>query len=125
MGPHRGKNLKQQMAIVLDDLAKLIGCFLQIAGLFATVVALFAYPIYWHLEVDKYSIYVLVSIPVCGITLSFLWSSMVQLAIFRSDKQQSADQTQEREGHPTYPGSYKGGMNHCLSAGETLALTMY
>ena len=109
------KKRKRQVVMVLDsEPVKLIGFFLQIIGLLAAAIALFAHPLYNHLEVDKYSIYVLVSIPVCGIVLSFLWSSIVQSAIFKSE-QQHADWEQEREGQSTYPGSYKGGTN-CLSA---------
>ena len=110
------KKRKRQMVMVLDsEPVKSIGFFLQIFGLLAAVIALFAHPLRNHLEVYKYSIYVLVSIPVCGIVLSFLWSSMVQSAIFKSEQQQHADREQEREGQSAYPGSYKGGTNR-LSA---------
>ena len=102
--------------MVMDsEPVKSIGFLLQIFGLLAAAIALFAYPLHKPLEVYKYSIYVLVSIPVCGIALSFLWSSMVQSATFKSEQQQHADREQEREGQSTYPGSYKGGTNR-LSA---------
>ena len=108
------EKFSKRVVNVLDsEIAKSIGFLLQIAGLLAVAVALFAYPLHLNQEVHKETIFVLVSIPACGITLSFLWSSMVQSAIFKS-KQQSAEQ--ECEGHPTYPGSYKGGMKWCLSA---------
>ena len=112
----RWREFRKRVATVLDsELTKSLGFLLQIAGLLAAAIALFAYPIHSSQKVHKETIFVLVSIPACGIVLSFLWSSMVQSAIFKSEQQQSAEQ--ECKGHPTYPGSYKGGMKWCLSVG--------
>lgn len=105
---------KKRIVTFLDsEFAKSVGFFLQIVGLLGAVIALLAYPPSWNL--DKYSatLYILLSIPVCGITLSFLWSSMVQSAIFKAEQLQHTDQ--DPGAHPTYPGSYKGGMKWCLS----------
>ena len=106
----------KRIATVLDsEVAKSFGFFLQIVGLLGAVIALLVY-----LVMDKYlaTIYILLSIPVCGITLSFLWSSMVQSAIFKAEQQQQQRTDQDPEGHPTYPASYKGGMKWRLSHGD-------
>lgn len=104
----------KRIATVLDsEFAKSFGFLLQIVGLLGAVIALLVY-----LVMDKYlaNIYILLSIPVCGITLSFLWSSIVQSAIFKAEQQQRTDQ--DPEGHPSYPASYKGGMKWRLSHGD-------
>ncbi len=110
---------KKRIVTVLDsELAKSVGFFLQIVGLLGAVIALVAYPVHWYLNMEEYSatMYILFSIPVCGITLSFLWSSMVQSAIFKAEQQQHTDQ--DPEGHPSYFASYKGGMKWRLSHGD-------
>ena len=109
----------KRIATVLDsEFAKSFGFFLQIVGLLGAVIALLVYPPNWYWNMEEYSatMYILFSIPVCGITLSFLWSSIVQSAIFKAEQQQRTDQ--DPEGHPSYPASYKGGMKWRLSHGD-------
>lgn len=110
------------LARILDnEIVKSIALILQITGLLAAALALFSYPIHKNglHSVHNPTIFVLVSIPICGVVLSFLWSSMVQSAIFKSE-QQNEDQysaEQKCESRPVYPGSYKGGMWHIMHKG--------
>ena len=109
------KAVRKKLTIFLDSkIAKLIALVLQIVGLLAATLALCSYPFRPDGPKDLYKStrFVLVSIPICVLFLSFLWSPMVQSAIFKSEckNAEQLNTEQECESRPAYPGSYKGGM---------------
>ena len=113
----RWKALKKTLTIILDsEIVKSIALVLQIIGLLAAAVVLSSYPYAHNHDEPKHlynsTIFVLVCIPICGLFLSFLWSPMVQSAIFESERKntEQLNTEQECESRPAYPGSYKGGM---------------
>ena len=111
--PVARKRCWKALTIILDsEIAKLIALVLQIVGLLAAAVALCSYPFKQDGPKDLYKStrFVLVSIPCCVLLLSFLWSPMVQSAIFNCEQKKLNTEEKCESHRPAYPGSYKGGM---------------
>ena len=94
---------------------KLLALLLQCAGLFGATACIIGMVVTATTDKGKYPshqlIVMVIGIPMCGMVLSFLWSAMVQKAIFRSGDEYSAAQISADDGggSAAFPGSYKGG----------------